>query len=63
MSIVPGTEQVALVTLKPASRPVLIRIESRVPHLGLIVAELIEAQVLFGEASVHARNRSFMVKD
>jgi hypothetical protein len=59
----PGTEQVALVTLKPASRPVLIRIESSVPHLGLIVAETILAHVLVLEASVHARNRSFMVND
>jgi hypothetical protein len=55
--------QVALVTPKMASRPVLICIESWVPHLGLMVADLIVAQVLFGEASVHARNRSFMVND
>ena len=62
-SIAPGTAQVALVTLKLPSRPVLIRIESRVPHLGLIVAELIVAHVLLLEASVHARNKSFMVND
>jgi hypothetical protein len=63
MLITPGTEQVALVTLKLASRPVLIRIESSVPHFGLMVAELIEGQVLPLEASVHARNKSFMVND
>ena len=55
--------QVALVTIKLASRPVLICTDARVPHLGLMVAELIEAQVLPGEASVHARNRSCMVND
>ena len=54
---------VALVTVKLASKPVLIRIESWVPHLGLIVAEFIEAQVLFGEASVHAKNKSLIVND
>ena len=59
----PGTEQVALVTLKQASRPVLIRMESRMPHLGLMVEETIDAQVLVLEASVHARKRSFMVND
>lgn len=59
----PGVEHVALVTLKLASKPVLICIESWVPHLGLIVAEFIEAQVLLSEASVHAKNKFFIVND
>jgi hypothetical protein len=61
--IAPGVAQVALVTPKLASRPVLTCIESWMPHLGLMVAELIEGQVLNLEASVHAKNRSFMVND
>ena len=58
----PGVAHVALVTAKLASSPVLILIESNVPHFGAISAEF-SGQVLPGEASVHAKNKFLIVSD
>jgi hypothetical protein len=54
--------QVASLTLMFASVPATICIEGNVPHLGLIVAEF-KGQVLFGEASVQAKNKFVSFND
>lgn len=55
--------QTTLVTELLVVKPALIAISGKVPHLGAIRAEFIEAQVLFGEASVHAKNKFVIVND
>ena len=61
----PFDVQVALTTTKPASTPARTRIEGKVPHLGAIVDGLASntEQVSFGEAEVHAKNKSLITND
>ena len=54
--------QVASLTLTSASVPATICIEGKVPHLGLIVVEF-KGHLLFGEASVHAKNKFVSFND